>query len=138
MLTFVINHATPINGRFPISVIAGRFAQVDLEPPRPAYQLLDEALAAGTVRVMEVSESGHVPELSLLNDGDQAVQLLDGEELIGAKQNRILIRRALIEESPLDAVIGLPPNLFFGTDNPIDADRTSQEGPLDERRNVVS
>jgi hypothetical protein len=37
-----------------------------------------------------VSKGGHVPELRLINKGDQPVLLIDGEELIGAKQNRVL------------------------------------------------
>jgi hypothetical protein len=62
-----------------------------VEKPKPAnYHTLDEAMAAGTVRVREVSESGSVPELSFYNDGDLAVLLLDGEEVVGAKQNRVL------------------------------------------------
>lgn len=63
--------------------------------PRPAvgerpYRTLDEAIADGTARVTEVSHAGSVPELSFVNEGDQPVLLLDGEELAGAKQNRIL------------------------------------------------
>lgn len=54
------------------------------------YLLLDEALEAGCARVTEVSESGSVPELKFVNDCTRPVLLLDGEELIGAKQNRIL------------------------------------------------
>jgi hypothetical protein len=54
------------------------------------YQTFAEASAAGTVRVEEVSEGGSVPELRVLNDGEKPVLLLDGEELIGAKQNRIV------------------------------------------------
>ena len=38
----------------------------------------------------EVSEGGSVPELKFFNSGDKPVFLLDGEQLIGAKQNRIL------------------------------------------------
>jgi hypothetical protein len=53
------------------------------------YQTLREALAAGTLRITEVSEGGSVPQLSAVNDGDQPVIILDGEELVGAKQNRI-------------------------------------------------
>ncbi len=56
----------------------------------PRYTLLDEALEQGSARVTEVSESGNVPELKFVNDGEQPVLLLDGEELVGAKQNRIL------------------------------------------------
>jgi hypothetical protein len=56
----------------------------------PDYLTLDEALAGGQARVTEVSQSGNVPELRFENDGEQPVLLLDGEELVGAKQNRIL------------------------------------------------
>ncbi len=55
------------------------------------YLTLDEALAAKTATVTEVSESGSVPELYFQNEGDLPVLLLDGEELVGAKQNRVLI-----------------------------------------------
>jgi hypothetical protein len=51
---------------------------------------LDEALAAGHLRVTEVSAEGHVPELRVKNSGDARVLILDGEELVGAKQNRIV------------------------------------------------
>ncbi len=54
------------------------------------YLTLDEALALGFARVHEVSELGSVPQLLFANCGEQAVFLLDGEELVGAKQNRIL------------------------------------------------
>lgn len=56
----------------------------------PEYKTLDQALAAGEVSVTEISEGGSVPELRLRNASDQAVLLLDGEELVGAKQNRVL------------------------------------------------
>ncbi len=59
-------------------------------PAQPGYQLLDQALALGCARVTEISEGGSVPQLRFINDGDLPVLLLDGEELIGAKQNRIL------------------------------------------------
>ena len=60
------------------------------EPFAKDYLTLDEALAAGTGTITEVSESGSVPELLFRNTGHQAVFLLDGEELVGAKQNRVL------------------------------------------------
>jgi hypothetical protein len=56
----------------------------------PDYQTFAEASTAGTVRVEEVSEGGSVPELRVVNEGERPVLLLDGEELIGAKQNRIV------------------------------------------------
>jgi hypothetical protein len=55
-----------------------------------AYLVLDEALASGRFRITEVSESGSVPRLLAINDDSMPVFLLDGEELIGAKQNRVL------------------------------------------------
>ena len=54
------------------------------------YTLLDDAIAAGTACVSELHESGSVPELHFENRGDRPVLLLDGQELIGAKQNRVL------------------------------------------------
>jgi hypothetical protein len=54
------------------------------------YLTLSEAQAQGLAVVTEVSESGSVPTLLLQNTGEKAVFLLDGEELVGAKQNRIL------------------------------------------------
>ena len=49
---------------------------------------LREAVQAGTARVTEISEHGSVPQLRFENTGKRAVLILDGEELIGAKQNR--------------------------------------------------
>lgn len=61
-------------------------------PPNgaPEYLLLDDALERNLARVTEVSESGTVPELLFVNEGDAKVLLVDGEELLGARQNRIL------------------------------------------------
>jgi hypothetical protein len=60
----------------------------DGEPP--SYRTLDEALEEGSARVTEIGRAGNVPELSFVNEGDRPVLLLDGEELTGAKQNRVL------------------------------------------------
>lgn len=57
---------------------------------RADYLTLDDALASGIAEVGEVSEQGQVPELLFRNRGNRPVLLLDGEELVGAKQNRIL------------------------------------------------
>jgi ARG/rhodanese/phosphatase superfamily protein len=54
------------------------------------YMTLEEGLSSGRVRVTEVSREGSVPELCLVNEADRPVLLLDGEELRGAKQNRVL------------------------------------------------
>ena len=60
------------------------------------YDLSDDAIGKGTVTVEEVSEAGSVPDLSVENKGDVCVLFLEGEELIGAKQNRILNTSVLI------------------------------------------
>lgn len=74
-------------------VTAGNLTMFPLlagEETPAAYATLDEGLASGFFKVTEVSESGSVPELTVVNDGPTPVLLLDGEELIGAKQNRIV------------------------------------------------
>jgi len=60
-------------------------------PTRPLdYLLLEDGIAQGKVRVTELHGGGSVPELRLENTADLPVLLVDGEELVGAKQNRVL------------------------------------------------
>jgi hypothetical protein len=54
------------------------------------YHTLDEAMAAGTLEVTEISEGGSVRTLSVTNKSDRMAFLMAGEQLIGAKQNRVL------------------------------------------------
>jgi hypothetical protein len=65
-------------------------------PSEPDYDILDAALARGTLRVTEVGESGRVPEIKVLNNGQLPVLIIDGEELVGAKQNRTVNLSILI------------------------------------------
>ncbi len=58
-------------------------------------QEIEEAVAAGSVVVDEVG-SGIVSRLLLHNLGDRPVLLVDGEQLVGAKQNRILNTTILV------------------------------------------
>ena len=53
--------------------------------------LLPDAIRAGTLRITEVGQ-GSVPELVAINTGITDVLILDGEQLIGAKQNRMASR----------------------------------------------
>jgi hypothetical protein len=69
------------------------------------YLLSDEALQAGSVTVQEVSEGGSVPDLLVENSGDIRVLFLEGEELVGAKQNRILNTSVLL---PAKSKIKIP------------------------------
>jgi len=59
-------------------------------PPALTYRSMTAALASGSLLVREVSEGGTVPNLLVENTSDEAILMLDGEEVSGAKQNRIL------------------------------------------------
>jgi hypothetical protein len=74
-------------------VVAPLFPRRD---PVADYITLDEALPQG-LRITEVSDAGSVPELVVENPLDARVLLYDGEELVGAKQNRILNVSVLVE-----------------------------------------
>jgi hypothetical protein len=78
-------------------VTHGALAVIPLLAPNldaPDWLTLEET--GDRVRVTEVSEAGSVPFLKVVNEADQPVLLLDGEELIGAKQNRILNTTVLV------------------------------------------
>ncbi|CUT04997.1 ARPP-1 family domain-containing protein [Candidatus Chrysopegis kryptomonas] len=62
------------------------------------YLTLAEALSKKLVKITEVSESGVVNELKVENFADVPILMLDGEELVGAKQNRTLNTTVLIKE----------------------------------------
>jgi len=54
------------------------------------FQTLDDALSGDFLLITEITEEGAVPGLRVRNESDWKVLLLDGEELVGAKQNRVL------------------------------------------------
>ena len=60
------------------------------------FRTLDNALANDALAISELTEGGSVPELKVVNKSDQNVLLMDGEELVGAKQNRVLNSTILI------------------------------------------
>jgi hypothetical protein len=64
----------------------------------PDYLTMKEALEGQFLAVTEVTEGGEVPELKVINRGEKPVLLLDGEELSGAKQNRVLNTTILLKE----------------------------------------
>jgi hypothetical protein len=69
------------------------------------YLLVDEALKIKKVVVEEVSETGAVPELRMTNFSSSHVLVIDGTELVGAKQNRIVNASFLI---PPESVTKIP------------------------------
>ncbi len=62
----------------------------------PIMDLLDEAIRKQTAIISETSEAGEVPFLLLLNRGDHPVLVLEGEELVGGKQNRVVNSTILV------------------------------------------
>jgi len=60
------------------------------------YLLLDEALSTGMVEITEVDAGGSVNTILINNKGKIAVLILDGDELLGAKQNRMANSTVLV------------------------------------------
>ncbi len=80
--------------------VAGNLAVFPLFRPLQApmdYLLLDEALERDLAHVTEVSQGGSLPELAFENASPQRVLLVDGDELVGARQNRIVNISILVE-----------------------------------------
>lgn len=62
---------------------------------QPPYALLTEQTQK-SVQITETSTAGNVPELCVVNELDVPLLLIDGQELVGAKQNRILNTDVLV------------------------------------------
>lgn len=63
----------------------------------PRYVALGQALADGSVTISEVSEGGSVPDVLIVNESDDRILILDGQELRGARQNRAASTSILID-----------------------------------------
>jgi hypothetical protein len=61
----------------------------------PSYRLFG-AETAEDVKVSEIGEGGSVPNIKVANGLDDRLLLIDGQELVGAKQNRILNTDVLV------------------------------------------
>jgi hypothetical protein len=76
----------------------GELTIVPILSPAPAgerFVLLHQALENGTLTVKEVG-SGHVNEVIAHNSGDRPVLVLEGESIVGAKQNRLIAMDVLV------------------------------------------
>ena len=60
------------------------------------YLMLDEALNENLIEIVEKDDGGSVPELRVMNKSSRMILILDGEELVGAKQNRIVNTTILV------------------------------------------
>jgi hypothetical protein len=77
----------------------GGITAFPLHHPRkggPRYLSLQAALEQGLLEVGEKNAGGSVPELMVANRAERPVLMLDGEELVGAKQNRVLNATILV------------------------------------------
>lgn len=61
--------------------------------------LLGEALEAGSLLVEELDGGGSVPELRVANKGTFPVLILEGDEFVGLKQNRVVNSSVLVAAS---------------------------------------
>lgn len=95
-MTTIASSTVPFRSARPVSF--GGLALIPLVPleePTLEYIGLDEAVAHG-LRITEVDQAGSVNDLFLVNPLDVGVLLYEGEELVGAKQNRVLDRPILV------------------------------------------
>ena len=60
------------------------------------YLTLDEALTGNVLDIVEVDTEGSVPDLKVKNSSARMILILDGEKLVGAKQNRIVNTSILV------------------------------------------
>ncbi|HXY53059.1 MAG TPA: DUF6569 family protein [Nitrospirota bacterium] len=73
-------------------------------PQHNGYMLLDEAVRSGRFTVTEVTEGGSVPNLKVVNDLDSDVLILDGDILVGAKQNRSVTTTIIIAKKTTSVI----------------------------------
>ena len=95
-LTLGAPAGTPQLTVFPLVAISSR---------APTYDTLKDAIGSGHARVTEVSAAGSVPELCVDNVGARPILVVDGEELVGAKQNRIVNITILV---PAETALTIP------------------------------
>jgi ADP-ribosyl-[dinitrogen reductase] hydrolase len=81
------------------------FPLLATEPRAPEYDMFGFARDAGGFQLTEVSEGGIVGQLRAQNARERPVLLLDGEEVTGAKQNRIINLTILV---PAHATLDIP------------------------------
>ena len=64
-------------------------------PPDPGLLLTHQAIEAQLLEILEKGE-GEVQELEALNKGEAPVVVLEGDTLVGCKQNRVVARSVIL------------------------------------------
>lgn len=95
------------------------------------YTPVGAALRGGSARITEISEGGSVPNLALENLAAIPVLIIDGEELLGAKQNRISNLTVL---APGNATLSLPVSMNMARQG----SRVSDQGSVWEDIDALS
>lgn len=62
------------------------------------YVLLDEAIKSESVTITEIGQGGSVPNLLAVNNSADKVLIVEGDELVGAKQNRLVNASIMLGE----------------------------------------
>jgi hypothetical protein len=90
----------------PVMAVVGADAYVPILAAEgattPDALLLDEALAAGTTVLREVDEGGDVNRVLVTHLGARPLLLVDGEQIVGAKQNRVFNASFLVAPASHD------------------------------------
>jgi len=76
-----------------VTIGADAFVRLFLESREPfelEVDLLDDGVVAGRTLLREVSEVGEVNRILVRHDGERMLLLVDGEQILGAKQNRVV------------------------------------------------
>lgn len=68
------------------------------------YALLEDLIERGLAEVRELTEGGHVPAVKVVNRADVDALILDGTELRGAKQNRMVNVSLVVEKRSETAI----------------------------------
>jgi hypothetical protein len=74
------------------------FEEDEAETPALEVDLLDDGVVAGRTLLREVSEVGEVNRILVRHDGERMLLLLDGEQILGAKQNRVVNASFLVPQ----------------------------------------
>ena len=69
------------------------------------YQTFQQASREHQYKISEINNEGHVPQLHFTNLSNIPILILDGTELVGAKQNRVLNTSIL---APANQMISIP------------------------------
>lgn len=77
---------------------SGRMTVVPLvgDMPGPQYMTLKRALLEGVLKIVELDENATVSELVATNVSDEHILVVEGEEILGAMQNRVLNTTVLL------------------------------------------